>query len=134
MAVADARRHLPDVVRKRGGDYAAVAAALDMLDAVVRNVDEIEAEAYEAHRAAALARIEKRDPNDWPILASSVIVWQRCGKKSRYGPRASRVADHAAKTHLGRSVNDPVWAGVRGEYCSIAGSDVTLLVGRGISG
>lgn len=46
-AIADARRHLPDVVRKRGGDDAAVAAAIDLLDAVARNVDEIEAEAYE---------------------------------------------------------------------------------------
>ncbi len=74
VAIADARRHLPDVVRKRGGDDAAVAAALELLDAVVRNVDEIETEAYVAHRPAALARIEKRDPDDWPILATAMTL------------------------------------------------------------
>jgi predicted nucleic acid-binding protein len=79
IAFADARRHLPDVVRKRGGDEAAVLAALELLDAVARNVDEIESEAYETQRSAALARIEKRDPDDWPILATAMAfdcpVW-----------------------------------------------------------
>ena len=79
VALADARRHLPDVVRNRGGDDAAVDAALGMLDAMARNVEEIDAEAYVAHRAAALARIEKRDPDDWPILATAMAfdcpVW-----------------------------------------------------------
>ncbi len=74
VAFADARRHLPDVVRKRGGDDAAVVAALDMLDAVARNVEEIETEAYEPHRSAALARIERRDPDDWPILATAMAM------------------------------------------------------------
>ena len=74
VAFVDARRHLPDVVRKRGGDDAAVAAALELLDAVARNVDEIEADAYESHRSAALARIEKRDPDDWPILATAMAL------------------------------------------------------------
>lgn len=74
VAFADARRHLPDVVRKRGGDAATVAAALDLLGAVSLNVDEIEAEAYETHRRAALARIEKRDPGDWPILATAMAL------------------------------------------------------------
>ena len=63
VAIGDAQRHLPDVVRKRGGGEAAVAAALDVLDAVARNVDVIEAEAYESHRPAALARIAQRDPD-----------------------------------------------------------------------
>jgi predicted nucleic acid-binding protein len=74
VAFADARRHMPDVVRKRGGDDAAIAAALELLDAVCRNVDEIDAEAYEAHRRAALARIKKRDPDDWPILATAMAL------------------------------------------------------------
>lgn len=74
IAIADARRHLPDVVRKRGGDSAAVLAALELLDAVARNVNEIEPEAYEPFRSAALARIEKRDPDDWPILATAMAL------------------------------------------------------------
>lgn len=74
VAFADARRHLPDVVRTRGGDDAAVLAALELLDAVARSVDEIEAEAYEPFRSTALARIEKRDPDDWPILATAMAL------------------------------------------------------------
>lgn len=74
VAFAEARRHLPGVVRKRGGDDAAVEAALELLEAVARNVDEIEAEAYEPRRSAALARIEKRDPDDWPILATAMAL------------------------------------------------------------
>ena len=74
VAFVDAHRHLPDVVRKRGGEEAAVAAALEVLEAVSRNVDGVEAEAYTAHRAAALARIERRDPDDWPILATAMAL------------------------------------------------------------
>lgn len=74
VAFADAHRHLPDVVRKQGGDVAAVAAALEVLEAVSRNVVEVEAEAYVAHRTAALSRIERRDPDDWPILAAAMAL------------------------------------------------------------
>jgi predicted nucleic acid-binding protein len=74
VTIADARRHLPDVVRKRGGDDEAIAAAVELLDAVCRNVDEIDVEAYVVHRRAALARIEKRDPDDWPILATAMAL------------------------------------------------------------
>lgn len=74
IAFADARRHLPDVVRKRGGDEEAVLAALELLDAVARNVDEVESEAYETQRSAALARIQSRDPDDWPILATAMAL------------------------------------------------------------
>nr|WP_246280283.1 PIN domain-containing protein [Nocardioides daedukensis] len=74
VAFSDAQRHLPDIVCKRGGDDEAVAAALELLEAVSRNVDEVEAEVYAAHRAAALARIERRDPDDWPILATAMAL------------------------------------------------------------
>ena len=74
VAMADARRHLPDVARKRGGDDAAITAATDLLEAVALNVDEVGAEIYEAHRRAALARIERRDPDDWPILATAMAL------------------------------------------------------------
>ncbi|HSV40324.1 MAG TPA: PIN domain-containing protein [Nocardioidaceae bacterium] len=74
VAFADAHRHLPNVVRKQGGEEAAVAAALEVLEAVCRNVVEVEAEAYVAHRTAALARIERRDPDDWPILAAAMAL------------------------------------------------------------
>lgn len=74
VAIADARRHLPDVVRKRGGDDGAVIAATGLLGAVALNVDEVGVEAYEGHRRAALARIERRDADDWPILATAMAL------------------------------------------------------------
>lgn len=74
VAFADAERHLPAVVRKRGGDDSAVAEAQNVLEAVSRNVDALDPEAYEAHRAEALARIERRDPDDWPILAAAMAL------------------------------------------------------------
>lgn len=74
VAFADARRHLPDVVRTRGGDDAAVLAALELLEAVARSVDEIEAEVYAPFRSAALARIERRDLDDWPVLATAMAL------------------------------------------------------------
>ena len=74
VALADAQRHLPAIILKRDGDDAAVVAALEALEAVGRNVAEVAAEAYAAHRAAALARIEQRDPDDWPILATAMAL------------------------------------------------------------
>ena len=74
IAIADARRHLPAVIRNRRGDDDAVVAALELLDAVARNVETIEAETYDEQRESALARIEKRDPDDWPILATALIL------------------------------------------------------------
>ena len=74
VAFADAKRHLPGVVRKRGGDGAAVAEAEEVLDAVARNVVAVESDGYETHRVEALARIEQRDPDDWPILATALAL------------------------------------------------------------
>ena len=74
LVVADVGKHWLDVARKRGGDDAAITAATDLLEAVALNVDEVGAEIYEAHRRAALARIERRDPDDWPILATAMAL------------------------------------------------------------
>jgi predicted nucleic acid-binding protein len=74
VAFEDAAEHLPEVIRKRGGDDAAVAEAEIVLDLVRRNVDVVEDDAYGSLRAAALSRIEKRDPDDWPILATAMIL------------------------------------------------------------
>lgn len=74
VAFADAERHLPAVVRKRGGDDAAVAEALATLAAVGENVEVVDRDGYDAHQAEALARIEKRDPDDWPILATALAL------------------------------------------------------------
>jgi predicted nucleic acid-binding protein len=72
-AYADARRHLPILLDKRfpDADTATVLIVLDRLEAVVHCVAE---ETYATQRAAALARIQIRDPEDWPILATALVL------------------------------------------------------------
>lgn len=53
VAFADAERHLPMVIRKRGGDDAVVREALETLAAVARNVEVVDPDGYDAHRSAA---------------------------------------------------------------------------------
>jgi predicted nucleic acid-binding protein len=72
-AYADARRHLPTLLDKRfpDADTATVLIVLDRLEAVVHCVAE---ETYATQRAAALARIQICDPEDWPILATALVL------------------------------------------------------------
>jgi predicted nucleic acid-binding protein len=72
-AFAEARRHLPAIADKRGIDSQPVLAALSALEDIVGTVD---VETYEAVRDDALARIQARDPNDWPVLACALLLRQ----------------------------------------------------------
>ena len=74
VAYADAGKYLEGVVRKRGGDDEAVAAAFVVLDGLRLNVLPVQLEVYESHRVDALSRIELRDPDDWPILATALTL------------------------------------------------------------
>jgi predicted nucleic acid-binding protein len=74
VAYDDARRHLPAVFAKREWTDDQLAAAFAVLDALEPLVRAVEAEFYEFKRNAALARIEKRDPDDWPILATALVL------------------------------------------------------------
>lgn len=74
VAFTDAERHLPMVIRKRGGDDAAVREALETLAAVAWNVEVVDPDGYDAHRSAALARIKAVDAHDVtsrPLIGSS---------------------------------------------------------------
>lgn len=73
LAYAEAERHLPEILDKRGraDQIDAPLAYLRGLQAVVLPVPE---EVYESLRAAALSRIESRDPDDWPILAAALAI------------------------------------------------------------
>ena len=73
VAYADAKRCLPEILAKhdRQNEIDQALAFLDQLGAVVLPVPE---EVYEGRRAEALARIESRDPDDWPILASALAI------------------------------------------------------------
>ncbi|MCL1960549.1 MAG: PIN domain-containing protein [Desulfovibrionaceae bacterium] len=71
VAWADAHRHLLTLLPKRGSDLAKGLARLEQLQAIVEFV---EARFYETAKADALPRIERRDPDDWPVLACALLL------------------------------------------------------------
>lgn len=73
-AFEEARRHLPTILRARGDDGTAEAAALAELDALADVVTPVTASTYEPMRTAALARIGRRDLHDWPVLACALAL------------------------------------------------------------
>ena len=76
VAFDDASRHLPTILTRRNVDEAAAATALDFLQTLRGTVHPVPHEAYEPLRAVALSRIQSRDPDDRPIVATALIlVW-----------------------------------------------------------
>ena len=73
-AFAEARRNLPTILRARGHAGIGEAATLAALDAAAEIMTAVPATSYEPMRAAALARIGPRDPDDWPILACALLL------------------------------------------------------------
>jgi predicted nucleic acid-binding protein len=73
VALEEARKHLPAILRARGADDLAATAAIETLDALTGVIRPIPAQSYEAMREAALARIGWRDPGDWPVLACALM-------------------------------------------------------------
>lgn len=49
-------------------------AALEYLERLNRLVEPISINLYEQHEAAARRRIAARDPNDWPAVASALLL------------------------------------------------------------
>ena len=73
-AFDEARRHLPTILRARGHTGIRETATLAALDAAADIVTAVPASSYEPLRAAALARIGPRDPDDWPVLACALLL------------------------------------------------------------
>lgn len=73
VAYADALVHLPAVLTKfrRASEIEPALAFLEQLRAVVATVPE---GAYLDIKSEALARIERRDPDDWPVLATAILL------------------------------------------------------------
>ncbi len=73
VAYDDAVGHLPEILTKhdRGDEVDAALAYLDELRVAVVAVPE---EVYQDHKSEALARIELRDADDWPILATALAL------------------------------------------------------------
>ncbi len=68
-----AEEHLAALVVKRGGDP---EKALGLLRSMSNLVELIGNEVYGTFEAEARARLARRDPEDWPILASALAL--RC--------------------------------------------------------
>lgn len=71
ICVADAYKYLPPLLQKRGIDEQTSIASLD---AVVRTVNVLDQEIYGLYQNAARKRMRKRDIDDWPIVACSLLL------------------------------------------------------------
>jgi predicted nucleic acid-binding protein len=75
-AYAEAEEHLPNLVLKRGGDP---DKALTLLRALGQLVELIGSEVYGRFESVARERLKRRDPEDWPVLATALAfdcpVW-----------------------------------------------------------
>ena len=71
VAYQDADEHVAILVAKRGGDP---EKALAFLSALAGIVELIGSDVYGDYEAQARERLAKRDPEDWPILASALAL------------------------------------------------------------
>jgi len=70
-AFTGAHRYLPGLISKRQLDP---NLAMDVLDRVSAVVHELPVPFYGAREASARARIEIRDPDDWPVVACALTL------------------------------------------------------------
>ncbi len=70
-ALAEAEEHVAILAVKRGGDP---EIALAFLRSLGRLVELIECEVYGQFEVEARERLDQRDPDDWPILASALAL------------------------------------------------------------
>jgi predicted nucleic acid-binding protein len=68
-AWAEARKHLPSILRKRGVPVEAGVLLLNSLEEIIQPV---EFETYGSFEPAARTRLANRDPDDWPVLATAL--------------------------------------------------------------
>lgn len=67
----NANTYLPELLARRGLDATPAIEVLDRFEQLIRVVPE---SIYLPARAEALARIEQRDAQDWPILATALVM------------------------------------------------------------
>jgi len=71
VAFDEAEQYLPPLLARRGKPVADVAAALAWLRSVVEPVTP---ELYAAFESEARERIDRRDEDDWPVLATAMAL------------------------------------------------------------
>ena len=71
VAYVDARKYLPSLLEKRGVKSGSAMTVLDTLKSIVRP---LELGVYAGLQAPALQRIDRRDADDWPVLACAMTI------------------------------------------------------------
>jgi predicted nucleic acid-binding protein len=71
VAFRDVQRHLPAILAARKISAAPAMATLDLVTLLVQSVD---AETYSSLKTVARQRIDCRDADDWPILATALVL------------------------------------------------------------
>jgi predicted nucleic acid-binding protein len=66
----EARKYIADLAQRRGIAPAAALAFLTEIESIIQPVN---ARLYEAYGRSARWRIERRDPDDWPVLAVAML-------------------------------------------------------------
>ena len=76
VCFGEAQEYIPDVAKRRGVDSALALSVLEEVSLIVVPVDK---SLYESHEKLARERIQRRDPDDWPVvvvaLTLDVPVW-----------------------------------------------------------
>ncbi len=71
VAFAEATEHLPNVLAKRG---TAVEPAMGLLESLGEVIQAVGFETYSASEEDARRRLVGRDPDDWPVLATALVL------------------------------------------------------------
>src|SRR5215472_11448878 len=67
----DARRYIPEISSERGFD---VDLGLSVLEQFGRIVEQVDRSLYEEYQNEARGRIDARDPDDWPVVATALLL------------------------------------------------------------
>lgn len=68
------RKYLPSLITKRGFGEEVVRQSLAAVEVLESVVLAVASETYEVARPEAEARLRRRDRDDWPILATAMVL------------------------------------------------------------
>lgn len=71
VCVRDAYTYLPPILQRRGVD---AEAALSSLNLLLRGINVLDEEIYGEYEEIARKRMQKRDEEDWPIMACALLL------------------------------------------------------------
>jgi len=71
ICILEARKYIPEISARKKQAPSIGFALLDQVLGIVERIDSI---SYSTYRETAFRRISARDPNDWPILATALLL------------------------------------------------------------